>query len=517
MNLSSVVLPRFAAITAITAFAIVSGQESTAHAAPHERFFPPGAYYKPFCPTPDEEGRQCYGQILVDENGTPYTADTSPPGGWTPTELEEAYGLPAPKGLGTKIIATYIGNHYTNAEADMAVYRAKFGMSPCTKANGCFIQVNDSGTTDFTGLKDDGCSGFVGEESLDMDMLMAGCPDCKILIMEGGDHAKAIATAAKMGALSMSMSWGYGASVPDCKVYTPPAGLALFAASGDQGYTASPGAPAECTNVIAVGWTQLATDTSARGYADTIPAGWGSAGGCSTIISKGAWQTDTGCKTRMVSDISANGDNVAAYCTSPAGSANWHVTGGSSASSPFTSGALATLGITSIPGFNAAWIYANAQKFWDVKTGGKVGNCPAGSPAYYCTPGTGYDGPTGVGTPYGPMLVPPPVDAGTEEDAGDDSGNDGGVVSNDGGSHASDGGVDAGGTSHNDGGSVDSGTSSVDGGASGSDDSSGCGCRTLGGSRSRETNAGFIALSGLAVIVGARARSRRRSTPSRKH
>ncbi len=366
--------------------------------------YPPGTHYAPLCPSADEHGRKCFGQILVDASGEPISDATSPPGGWTPNELEAAYGLPATGGTGT-IIATYIGNHYTNAESDVATYRSMFGLSPCTSANGCFTQITDSGGTDFSGLTDDGCSGFVGEESLDVDMLMAGCPNCKILVMEGSDHAAAIATAAKRGAVSMSMSWGYGESVSDCDgVWVPPAGLALFGASGDQGYTTSPGAPAACPQVIAVGWTQLATDSSARGYADTIPSGWGSAGGCDSIQSKASWQKDPSCTTRMISDISANGDNVAAYCTSPTNSANWHVTGGSSASSPFTTGVLATLGITG-GAFDAAWLYANEAKFWDVTSGGPVQNCPNGSPTYFCNAVPGYDGPTGVGTPYGPMLT----------------------------------------------------------------------------------------------------------------
>jgi hypothetical protein len=173
--------------------------------------YPPGAHYKPLCPTPDEHGRRCFGQVLVDADEKPISDATSPPGGWTPSELEAAYGLPSNGGNGT-VIVTYIGSHYTNAESDVATYRSKFNMSACTSANGCFTQITDTGTTDFSALTDDGCDGFVGEESLDVDMLMAGCPNCKIVVMEGSDHASAIATAAKMGAVSMSMSWGYGAS-----------------------------------------------------------------------------------------------------------------------------------------------------------------------------------------------------------------------------------------------------------------------------------------------------------------
>jgi hypothetical protein len=402
---------RVVLVSLFTSLAVASADEGIAQAGSSPPLlpsvaahYPPGTHYKPLCPTPDEHGRRCFGQILVDADDKPISDATSPPGGWTPIELEAAYGLPATGGTGT-IIATYIGNHYTNAESDVAVYRSMYGMTPCTSANGCFTQITDSGGTDFTGLTDDGCNGFIGEESLDVDMLMAGCPNCKIIVMEGGDHAAAIATASKLGAVSMNMSWGYTASLSDCEsVWVPPAGLALFGASGDQGYTASPGAPSACAAVVAVGWTQLATDSSARGYADTIPANWGSAGGCDPTIPKSSWQADPSCSSRMISDVSANGDNVAAYCTSPAGSANWRVTGGSSAASPFTSGVLATLGITG-GSFDPAWLYANASKFWDVTTGGPVQNCPSGSATYFCSPIPGYDGPTGVGTPYGPMLT----------------------------------------------------------------------------------------------------------------
>ncbi|HEY2512177.1 MAG TPA: MYXO-CTERM sorting domain-containing protein [Polyangiaceae bacterium] len=475
----------------------------------------------------------------MDANEQPIRDAKSPPGGWTPSELEAAYGLPATGGNG-KLIATYIGSHYTNAEADMATYRSKFGLPPCTSANGCFKQVADDGSTDFSNVKDDGCNGFVGEESLDMAMLQAGCPDCKILLIEGNDDGNAVATAKKLGAISVSMSWGTGASVSDCKNnWTPPSGMALFAASGDQGYTSSPGEPAECTNVIAVGWTQLATDSSARGYADTLPSGWGSAGGCSTQIAKGAWQTDPSCSKRMVSDVSANGDNVAVYCTSPAGSGNWQVTGGSSASSPFTSGALAMLGVTTLPGFGPSWLYANQKKFWDVTSGGPVGNCPSGSPDYYCNAVAGYDGPTGVGTPYGPMLGTETdagagdVDAGSKDGGGASSGSSGGGTSNGSGGgtgsgSGSGGGVGSGsgsGSGGSVGGSGNGGESSSgsthsggsSGGASNGNDpsssngaqASGCGCQVVGGSASEPVGAS-LAMFPLLALFGLVARGRRR-------
>ena len=43
-------------------------------------------------------------------------------------------------------------------------------------------------------------------------------------------------------------------------------------------------------------------------------------------------------------------------------------------------------------------IYQHTGNFYDVTSGNDGSSC---SPAYLCTAGTGYDGPTGIGTPNG--------------------------------------------------------------------------------------------------------------------
>ena len=45
-------------------------------------------------------------------------------------------------------------------------------------------------------------------------------------------------------------------------------------------------------------------------------------------------------------------------------------------------------------------MYAHASQFNDITTGSDGTCSPA--PAYFCTAGPGYDGPTGLGTPHGP-------------------------------------------------------------------------------------------------------------------
>src|SRR5258706_12950684 len=77
----------------LLAITLVSAHEKLA-LAESPTSMPLGAHYKPLCLTPDGDGRRCFRQILVDANEQPISDPDSPPGGWTPTELRAAYGLP---------------------------------------------------------------------------------------------------------------------------------------------------------------------------------------------------------------------------------------------------------------------------------------------------------------------------------------------------------------------------------------------------------------------------------------
>jgi hypothetical protein len=77
------------------------------------------------------------------------------------------------------------------------------------------------------------------------------------------------------------------------------------------------------------------------------------------------------------------------------GNGGWNEVGGTSASSPMLAAMFALAGS---PGNTPADdIYAHTSDFFDV-TSGNNGSC---SPAHLCTAETGYDGPTGIGTPNG--------------------------------------------------------------------------------------------------------------------
>jgi len=124
----------------------------------------------------------------------------------------------------------------------------------------------------------------------------------------------------------------------------------------------------------------------------------GAGSGCSANVAKPSWQKDTGCAKRMVSDVSAVADpatGVAVYQTY--GGSGWAVYGGTSASAPIIASVYALAGTPGSSDNPASYPYAHTGSLYDV-TSGNNGSC---SPSYFCAAASGYDGPTGLGTPNG--------------------------------------------------------------------------------------------------------------------
>jgi subtilase family serine protease len=123
---------------------------------------------------------------------------------------------------------------------------------------------------------------------------------------------------------------------------------------------------------------------------ETVWSGTGS--GCSSIYSKPTWQSDPLCTKRMETDVSAVADpntGVAVLYRS-----SWLVFGGTSVAAPLIGG---IFGEKADAVSYASTIYANSSALYDI-TSGSNGNCGG---TYFCTAETGYDGPTGLGTPHG--------------------------------------------------------------------------------------------------------------------
>ena len=318
-------------------------------------------------------------------------------GGYTPSDLRSAYGLPDPSaGNGTGITVAIIDfSDLVTAESDLAAYRSEFGLSPCTTANGCFTKIDEDGGTSYP-VTDDG---WGGEIALDIEMVSAICPNCHILLVEASstfvsDLGTAVNTAVSLGAKVVSNSYGggeYFGQTSDESSYFDHPGVAITASSGDSGFGVQ--FPASSPHVTSVGGTSLTVAQNARGWSETAWHGAGS--GCSSSEPKPGYQHDSGCPRRTVADVSAVANpstGVAMYLDG-----GWLVAGGTSVAAPIIAGVYALAGVPTAGTYPSSYPYGKTSQLHDV-TSGSNGSC---SPAYLCTAAAGYDGPTGLGTPNG--------------------------------------------------------------------------------------------------------------------
>ncbi len=344
-------------------------------------------------PRPGDAACHAVRHDTVTPNGqvTPNVA----PAGYGPSDLQSAYNLPSAAGS-KQTVAIVDAYDDPRAESDLGVYRRQFGLTACTTANGCFRKVNQSGGTRYPRAN----SGWAQEISLDLDMVSAACPNCKILLVEASsaaltDLGAAVNQAARMGATVVSNSYGGSESSSDLsydKTYFNHPGVAITASSGDNGYGVE--YPAASPNVTAVGGTSLSRSASPRGWDETVWSGAGS--GCSAYDPNPGWQTDTVvCGKRTVADVAAVADpNTGVAVYDSYGSSGWLVFGGTSVAAPLIASVYALAG--NAGSINASYPYSHSGSLFDV-TSGSNGSCGS----YLCTGGTGFDGPTGLGTPNG--------------------------------------------------------------------------------------------------------------------
>jgi hypothetical protein len=353
------------------------------------------------------------------DNNVPSGVSTSGTGAYDPCYLDSAYNVASAAathggGVG-QIVAIVDAYSDPNVTANLASYRSFFGLSTCPTgtvthgASTCiFDVVNQNGSS--TSLPA-GNSGWGEEISLDVEMVSAICQNCQIALVEASSSSMAnlgtgVNTAVAMGANVVSNSYGgseYSSEVNDSNAYFNHPGVAIVAATGDNGFGVE--FPAASPTVTAVGGTSLlqSTDTGARAANATETVWSGAGAGCSAYEPKPSWQSDPGCAKRMVADVSAIADpntGVWVYDTYGTGF-TWGAFGGTSVATPIISSMYAlagnSLGAATTP---ASYTYANQSSLYKV-TSGTDGSC---STLYYCNAadsvsGTGYNGPTGLGTP----------------------------------------------------------------------------------------------------------------------
>ena len=379
-----------------------------------------------------------------------------------------AYHLPPTAQASGKIVAI-IGAPDMHALADLTMHRSLQGLPAMERCSGlptgtgpaCFAQVaQDGGPSTNTSP----VPAHDIETSLDTQMVSIACPDCSILLVEikpsfcERDLVEGVATATRLGASAISISLG-GPEATDpnalsvglggatngtsgCPAETrwpfdlpgpfSTPGHLVFVSSADQGYNnenrhftptvtgAAPAYPASSPYVIAVGGTTLYADGSSFGEGV-----WSATtSGCSTEFAMPPWQASllsgSTCGGRATADVSAaatfisNGTEVGIEIVFHGQTTS---VVGTSASAPLVAAMFTRLGLTTEVSNDLSWVYKNSAAFSDVGAaeyplppGASSSNTTSdASCGILCTAGTGWDGPSGVGSPDGMKLAALPV------------------------------------------------------------------------------------------------------------
>jgi subtilase family serine protease len=397
---------------------------------------PPAHPHVPVCPGAVVSAARCHSHVVTNNAGIPLTSSSPLPGSYGPAQFHIGYNLPCRVG-GTSVqwncspFTSFAGVTQTigivdayndpTIQSDLNTYDRYYGLPACTTSNGCLKIVNQNGGSHLPRTD----PGWAFEIALDVETAHAICQTCRILLVEAASNSylnlgTAVNEAAQLGATVISNSYGgseFAGETSFDGYYNHP-GIAVTASSGDGGYGVA--YPAASPYVVAVGGTTLNLNNPINNtYAYSGESAWGGAGsGCSAYETANSWQMavatwgGTGCgMKRGVADVAADADpntGAAVYDSTPyVGQSGWFQVGGTSLSSPLIASVFALAGgvnaVSSISdtsaSTNAQWIpYAlfTSGNSHDVTTGSN-GSCST----IMCnaTLTTGYDGPTGLGTP----------------------------------------------------------------------------------------------------------------------
>ena len=355
----------------------------------------------------------------------------APPPGYSPAQLQDAYGLQAADEGIQQTVAVVEAGGDPNAESDLAVYRSQYGLPACNTTDGCLTIMNQTGGSTLPPPD----TGYTQQTPTDMDMVSAVCPNCHILLVEATNNAitnlgQAVDEAVSQGAHVVDFSYSGPEDPSEATQWDPyfnHPGVAITAAAGNGGYSGTVNYPAASPYVTSVGGTVLdpsgatgctSSQAGARGWCESA---WGQAtSGCSLYEPKPSWQGTTNCTGRADNDLAA----VASSTSSPGApvavydsynNSGWIEAGETGVAAPVVAGIYADAGP---PGANdnpAAYPYQHpgggyinpgtAYPYFDGLndiSSGSTGSC---SPADLCTAGAGWDGPTGLGSPAGALSL----------------------------------------------------------------------------------------------------------------
>jgi len=341
------------------------------------------------------------------------SASLSSPAGFSPAQVRQAYGFNqisfnGVQGDGTgQTIAIVDAYDQPNIASDLATFDSTFGLP----APPSFLKVDQNGGTDYPAAD----PGWGLEISLDVEWAHAMAPGASILLVEATDLFQGVEYASTQPGVSVvSMSWGgsewSGETAYDSYFTTPAghSGITFVAASGDDGSAGLPEYPAASPNVLAVGGTQLSTDSLGNYLSET---GWsGSTGGISAFESQPAYQQDVVTQSssmRTVPDVAYNASWNSPYAVYDTSSySGWVEVYGTSAGAPQWAAlvAIADQG-RALTGQSPLDGPSQTLPMLYQLPGSDFHDITSGSNGAY-TAGPGYDLVTGLGTPVANLIAP---------------------------------------------------------------------------------------------------------------
>jgi len=329
--------------------------------------------------------------------------------GYTPAQLRSAYGLTSAAGKDGSgaVIAVVTAYSYPDAAADLAAYRAHFKLGAC-RSGSCLRTVNEYGRTSHLPAAN---STWALADAAALDAISALCPKCDLLLVEAASNGAANLgtaenTAVAKGAKYVLNTWFEPEFVGEdsyAQDFDHP-GVVIVADAGDNGYGRT--FPGDLPYVTSVGGTTLTpTKYNTRHWAEIA---WSdTAAGCSALQVKPSWQradanASTGCPNRTQNDVSADADPAtgAAVYDSYKAKASWTKTGGTVLAAAIVTATYALAGPPAPDTYPASYPYEHSSGLTDVIYGSLSSLCQL-VPVYLCNAQKGFDGPTGLGTPYG--------------------------------------------------------------------------------------------------------------------
>lgn len=357
--------------------------------------------------------------------GLAHPLATSAPTGFSPTQLQAAYGfnhVSLQNGInGTgQTIAIVDAYHAPTLLSDLQAFDRAFAL-PDPPSLTVMSQTGSTVIFPPTDPNPNRQLNWEVEEALDVEWAHALAPGARIVLVEANspnftDLLAAVNIASHLPGVSVvSMSWGSGEFASETSVdfnFTTPvghAGVTFIASSGDSG--AAAGYPAISPNVLAIGGTTLTVDSAGN----FLESGWsGSGGGLSAYEVQPAYQKSLvkqSTTKRTNPDVAFDADpntGVPVYDTFSNGTSSpWSQIGGTSLSAPAWAALISIVdqarsqnGLGSLDGLTQTlpMLYQ-----LDLTTPSAFHDITTGSNGFAAGPG--YDLVTGIGSPIVNVLV----------------------------------------------------------------------------------------------------------------